>query len=51
MANFDVSKLRNVAVIAHGNAGKTSLVEAMLYDSKAVDKLGHSPLPLEQPHD
>jgi elongation factor G len=40
MANFDVSKLRNVAVIAHGNAGKTSLVEAMLYDSKAVDRLG-----------
>ena len=30
MANLDVNKIRNVAVIAHGGAGKTSLTEAML---------------------
>ncbi|TAL26019.1 MAG: elongation factor G [Nitrospirae bacterium] len=40
MANFDVNTIRNVAVIAHGGAGKTSLVEAMLFDSGAIDRLG-----------
>jgi elongation factor G len=42
MVNFDVSKIRNIAIIAHGGAGKTSLVEAMLFDSKATDKLGRA---------
>lgn len=40
MANFDVNNIRNVAVIAHGGAGKTSLTEAMLFVSGAVDRLG-----------
>ena len=40
MANIDVDKIRNVAVIAHGGAGKTSLVEAMLFSSGAIDRLG-----------
>jgi|Deesub1362A_J573_1020465.scaffolds.fasta_scaffold00013_135 elongation factor G len=40
MAKFDVDRIRNVAVIAHGGAGKTSLVEAMLYDSGSIDRLG-----------
>ncbi|MBI5641197.1 MAG: elongation factor G [Nitrospirae bacterium] len=40
MANFEVSKIRNVAVIAHGGAGKTSLVEAMLFNSGMTDRLG-----------
>src|SRR4030065_51835 len=40
MVNFDVEKIRDIAVIAHGGAGKTSLVEAMLFDSKASDRLG-----------
>ncbi len=40
MANFETAKIRNVAVIAHGGAGKTSLVEAMLYDSGMTDRLG-----------
>ncbi|MDP1759544.1 MAG: GTP-binding protein, partial [Thermodesulfovibrionales bacterium] len=40
MANFDVNKIRNVAVIAHGGAGKTSLTEAMLFDSGSIDRLG-----------
>lgn len=41
MPNFEVSKIRNVAVIAHGGAGKTSLVEAMLFNSGMVDRLGN----------
>ncbi|MCK5138959.1 MAG: GTP-binding protein, partial [Thermodesulfovibrionia bacterium] len=40
MDNLNVEKIRNIAVIAHGGAGKTSLVEAMLYDAKATDRLG-----------
>ncbi|MDA8434325.1 MAG: elongation factor G [Nitrospiraceae bacterium] len=41
MANVEVAKIRNVAVIAHGGAGKTSLVEAMLYDAGMTDRLGN----------
>lgn len=40
MANFEVSKIRNVAVIAHGGAGKTSLVEAMLFNAGMTDRMG-----------
>jgi elongation factor G len=40
--NFDVEKIRNVAVIAHGGAGKTSLVEAMLFDAKVINRLGNT---------
>ena len=32
--------LRNVAIIGHGQTGKTSLVSAMLYDAKMVTRLG-----------
>ncbi len=37
---IDVGKIRNFAIIAHGGAGKTSLVEAMLFNSKSTDRLG-----------
>lgn len=40
MANFDVNRIRNVAVIAHGGAGKTSLTEALLFASGSIDRLG-----------
>jgi elongation factor G len=40
MANFDVNKIRNVAVIAHGGAGKTSLTEGILFTSGSIDRLG-----------
>ncbi len=38
---ISVEKIRNVAVIAHGGAGKTSLVEAMLFNAKATDRMGN----------
>jgi elongation factor G len=33
-------KIRNVALISHGGAGKTSLAEAMLFDAGAIPRLG-----------
>jgi elongation factor G len=35
-----VEKLRNIALIAHGGAGKTSLAEVMLFDSGVTNRLG-----------
>jgi elongation factor G len=40
MSNTDISRIRNVAIVAHSGAGKTSLVEAMLYDAGAIDRMG-----------
>lgn len=40
MKKYPVDKLRNVALIAHGGAGKTSLAEAMLFITGATDRLG-----------
>ena len=35
-----MSEIRNVAVLSHSGAGKTSLVEAMLYRAGAIPSLG-----------
>ena len=36
----DTAMVRNIAVIGHGNSGKTSLVEAMLYTAGKINRLG-----------
>jgi elongation factor G len=33
-------KIRNIALISHGGAGKTTLAEAMLFDAGAIQRLG-----------
>ncbi len=40
MKGYPVSKIRNVVLLGHGRAGKTSLAEAMLLSSGAVLRLG-----------
>lgn len=40
MNNYKMDAIRNVAVMGHGKAGKTSLVEAMLFNSGAIDRIG-----------
>ncbi|MEJ2732673.1 MAG: elongation factor G [Anaerolineae bacterium] len=40
MTIYKSDKLRNVVLLGHGGAGKTSLAEAMLFDTGAVNRLG-----------
>jgi elongation factor G len=35
-----VESIRNIAFVAHGGAGKTSLAEAMLFNAKVINRLG-----------
>ncbi len=37
---ISADKIRNIALIGHGGEGKTSLAEAMLFNMKAIDRLG-----------
>ncbi|BCB95488.1 elongation factor G [Dissulfurispira thermophila] len=41
MARLDAEKIRNVAIIAHSGAGKTSLSEAVLFNAGAIDRMGN----------
>ena len=40
MDQFAGPKIRNVVLLAHSGAGKTSLAEAMLFATKAISRLG-----------
>lgn len=40
MKEYRSDKLRNVGIVSHGGAGKTSLTEALLFNSGAVNRLG-----------
>ncbi|MFA6621038.1 MAG: elongation factor G [Candidatus Caldatribacteriota bacterium] len=40
MTKIDVDKVRTFAVVGHGDSGKTSLTEALLYDSNMITRLG-----------
>jgi elongation factor G len=40
MTKVDVEHIRNIAVVAHSGAGKTSLCEAILFNAGAIDRIG-----------
>ena len=40
MGKYDTAKIRNLGIIAHGGAGKTSLSEAILLNAGMIDRLG-----------
>ena len=40
MKHYPADRIRNVGLFSHGGAGKTSLTEALLFDTKAVTRLG-----------
>ena len=37
---FPTDKIRNIAVVGHSSTGKTSLISAVLFDSKELNRLG-----------
>ena len=40
MKVYDTKQIRNIGIVGHGDAGKTSLVSAMLFDAGATNRLG-----------
>lgn len=40
MREYRTEQIRNIAIISHADAGKTSLIEAMLYNTGAIERLG-----------
>ena len=40
MKEYTVDKLRNVCLMSHGGAGKTTLAEAMLFNTGVLDRFG-----------
>src|SRR5687768_16956855 len=40
MSRIAIEAIRNVAFVGHGSVGKTTLVDALLYHAKAVDRRG-----------
>ena len=40
MRQYRTNEIRNIGIIAHSGAGKTSLIEAMLYNGGAIERMG-----------
>lgn len=42
MKNYPAEKIRNLVLLGHGGSGKTAFAEAVLYNAKAIDRMGKS---------
>ena len=40
MNEYKAEKIRNIALVGHSSSGKTSLADALLFDTGAVNRLG-----------
>ena len=40
MAEYGLANIRNLALLSHNSAGKTSLAEAILFNAKVINRLG-----------
>ena len=40
MKNYSGNQIKNIAFLGHGNSGKTTLADAILYYGKATDRIG-----------
>ena len=38
--SYETKKIRNICLLGHGNSGKTSLAEGMLFATGAIDRMG-----------
>jgi len=40
LKNYNTEQIRNIGLLGHGGVGKTSLVEAMLFNTEVINRLG-----------
>lgn len=40
MKDYSAEKIRNICLMSHGGSGKTTLAEAMLYNTGVLDRFG-----------
>ena len=42
MKQYDIGKIKSIALLGHGSSGKTTLAEAMLFSAGLTDRIGRT---------